>query len=82
MLNADLESVSRVRSTIAYAAEERGGMRSALVALSRERDSYVARVEQEQAVAKTACGTVTATAKLSRLLSVEIAAWLRGRLEE
>ena len=82
MLVADLEPVSRMRSTIAYAAEERGGIRGALVALSRERDTYVARVERERAVATTACGTVTATAKLSRLLSVEIAAWLRGRLEE
>lgn len=82
MITADLEGVSRVRSTLAFATEERGGMRGFLVALGKDKDTHVARIDQERAVAKTACGSDAATAKLSRILSVEIAAWLRKRGEE
>jgi hypothetical protein len=86
------EAVNRLGSTVAFAAEEHSGMRGALVTLARERDSFLKKVDDERAVAVAVCAAAgkdgaderaekraeERAARLSRDMSIEIAARIRG----
>ncbi|MDA3949823.1 MAG: hypothetical protein PF508_11445, partial [Spirochaeta sp.] len=80
-LGDDLEDASWVRSTLLVARDEAVGMRGAVVALAKKRDQFLGRIDAEREAAVAACGDEETVVRVSRLLSREIAAWLRKALE-
>ncbi|MFA7565410.1 MAG: hypothetical protein WCY01_00150, partial [Alkalispirochaeta sp.] len=76
------EEVSRLASAVAFAAEEHSGMRGALVALARQRDGFLKKVDDERAIAVAVCGFEEGAARLSRDMSLEIAGRIRGWMED
>ncbi len=60
VVTAAAEDVSRLRSTVSFAAEEHSGMRGALVALAKERDSFIRQIDGERAAAVTVCSAAEA----------------------
>jgi hypothetical protein len=99
VVTAATEDVSRLRSTVSFAAEEHSGMRGALVALAKERDTFIGQIAEEQEAAVKVCVAAGAdddggrgagdrpaaqerAARLSRMMSREIAGHLRKWMEE
>ncbi|MFW5642713.1 MAG: hypothetical protein ACOCYQ_01675 [Alkalispirochaeta sp.] len=83
LLQGNLETMSWVRSVIGFAMVEHSGMRGPMVKLSRRRDDFIGKIDEERVAAVAACGgDEERTRRLSRLISIEAAGWLRKQGEE
>ena len=81
-LTRQLEELSWMRSTVRYAMREHSGVREPLVRLAKRRESVLALITEEEERAADVTGGEAAAARLSRMLSHEVARRLAAWAEE